>query len=136
METSIEYSVANESMPVVQGEEQAIEVLVREAEAEANLLGLKAQADALRQQVRLEITQARLAIESEKAAVRAAGEFVRNAREQLVLAEGRYEVGVGSIIELDAAQLSLTSAKAQEAQEDFKLATARSQLLKAIGREP
>jgi outer membrane protein len=57
-----------------------------------------------------------------------------NAREQLRLAEGRYSSGVGSIIELGDAQIAATSAAAQVVQADFNLATARAQLLTALGR--
>ena len=50
------------------------------------------------------------------------------------LAEQRYAVGVGSAIELGDAQVALTQAAAQAVQADDKLATARAQLLRALGR--
>ncbi|MDB5100925.1 MAG: hypothetical protein JWM80_5346, partial [Cyanobacteria bacterium RYN_339] len=103
-------------------------------EAKASLEGLQAQADGQRQALQLEVEQARLAVSSEKAAVVAAAESTKNAREQLRLAEGRYAAGVGSVIELADAQLGYTSAAAQEVQEGYRLATARAQLLKALGR--
>jgi outer membrane protein len=103
-------------------------------EARANLESLQAQVDGERQALRLEVEQARLAVASEKAAVVAAKETTKNAREQLRLAEGRYAAGVGSVIELADAQLAYTSAQAQEVQEGYRLATARAQLLKALGR--
>jgi outer membrane protein len=104
-------------------------------EAEASLEGTRAQAIALRQQVRLDLTEATLAITSQKAAIRSAQEAASNAAERLKLAEGRYAAGVGNIIELADAQLALTSARSQVVQEEFRLATARAQLLKALGRE-
>lgn len=104
-------------------------------EAEASLEGTRAQAAALRQQVRLELTEATLAITSQKAAIQAAQESERNATERLKLAEGRYAAGVGNIIELSDAQLALTTARSQVVQEEFRLAVARAQLLKALGRE-
>lgn len=104
------------------------------SEAEAELAGLAAQADAQRQQIRLEIEQARLAIQSGQGAVKAAGESVKNAQEQLRLAEGRYEAGVGNILELSDAQLALTTARSQQVQEEQRLAQARARLLKALGR--
>lgn len=103
-------------------------------EAEANLASLRAQADTLRQQVRLELERARLSVQAEKVAVVAAAESVRSAREQLSLAEGRYAAGVGSILEWGDSQLALVTAEAQEVQENFKLASARAQLIKALGR--
>jgi len=104
------------------------------AEARANLDQLAAQVDAEHLALRLEVEQARLAVSSEKAALVAAGVATKNAREQLRLAEGRYAAGVGSVIELADAQLAYTSAAAQEVQEGYRLATARAQLLKALGR--
>jgi outer membrane protein len=98
------------------------------------LESLQAQADTQHQALRLEVEQARLAVASEKAAIVAAAETTRNAKEQLRLAEGRYAAGVGSVIELADAQLAYTSAAAQEVQEGYRLATARAQLLKALGR--
>lgn len=104
------------------------------AGAEADMSNLVAQADLLRQQIRLEIEQARLAILSGQGAVKAAAESVRFAQEQLRLAEGRYEAGVGSILELSDAQLAVTTARSQEVQEEQRLAQARARLLKALGR--
>jgi len=104
------------------------------AEAHAELEGLRAQVDALRQQIRLEVDQARLAVKGTQASLDASGEAVLFARQRLRLAEGRYETGVGSVIELSDAQLALTSAEAQKVQADLNLATARAQLLQALGR--
>ncbi len=102
-------------------------------EAQASLDALTAQLDALRQQVRLDVEQARLAVRAAKTSLSAAGEALTNARQQLRLAEGRYQVGAGSIIELSDAQVTATSAAAQRVQADYNLATARAQLLRALG---
>ncbi|TMA25628.1 MAG: TolC family protein [Deltaproteobacteria bacterium] len=104
-------------------------------EAEANAAGAVAQLDILRQQIRLDLDQARLAVRAARESVGAAQEALINARERLRLAEGRYETGVGSVIELGDAQVALTSAAAQAVQADDRLATARAQLLHALGRE-
>ena len=106
----------------------------QEREAQANLTGLEAQVAAIRQQVRLDVDQARLAVRADKAALSAAGEALVNARERLRLAEGRYQIGVGSVIELGDAQVALTSAAAQRVQADYNLSSARAQLLRALGR--
>jgi outer membrane protein len=103
-------------------------------EAAASLTGLEAQLAILQQQVRLELEQARLAVRAAKAALGAAGEALVNARERLRLAEGRYQIGAGSIIELGDAQVALTAAGAQKVQADYVLASARAQLLRALGR--
>ncbi|MFP5500959.1 MAG: TolC family protein [Candidatus Sericytochromatia bacterium] len=110
----------------------------REAQADqarASLASLRAQADALRQQLRLTVEQARLRVVAAKAAVAAAAETVRNARVRLDLAEGRYGAGVGSVLELGDAQLAYTNAQASAVQEQYNLASARAQLLQALGRE-
>ena len=103
-------------------------------EAEANRVILSAEVEALRLQVRLQIDQARLGVRAAVGALAAADEALTNARERLRLAEGRYEAGVGNIIELGDAQLALTSAEAQRVQAEFNLSSARAQLLQALGR--
>jgi outer membrane protein len=103
-------------------------------EQKANLEGIEAQRDLLRQQVRLGVEQARLAVRAAKAALGAAAEAEANAKEQLRLAEGRYQAGVGSIIELGDAQVAATTAAAQKVQADYNVSTARAQLLNALGR--
>lgn len=118
------------SWPVFQGGQTRAQVRV----ARAELAGLEAQVDALRQGVRLEVDQARLAVRAAVAALGAADDAVLNAREGLRLAEGRYETGVGNMIELGDAQLALTNAEAQSVQAEYSLASARARLLKALGR--
>ncbi|HVE83960.1 MAG TPA: TolC family protein, partial [Myxococcales bacterium] len=103
-------------------------------EANAQLDSLRAQLDQLRQSVRLDVDQARLAVRASKAALEASGDAVANARERLKLAEGRYQAGVGNAIELGDSQVALTSALAQQVQADERLAAARAQLLRALGR--
>lgn len=103
-------------------------------EAEANLAGLEAQRDGLRQSILLELEQAGLGIRAAKATLRATDEALVNARERLRLAEGRYASGVGNVIELGDAQVAVTNAAAMRTQADLNLSTARSQLLHALGR--
>jgi outer membrane protein len=106
---------------------------IREASATANVL--RGQYEIQRQQIRLELEQARLAVRAAKASVEATHEAVVNAREQLRLAEGRYLAGVGNVIELGDAQVTLTTISAQEVTAQFSLATARAQLLVALGQD-
>jgi outer membrane protein len=103
-------------------------------EAEASLVALTAQLEASRQQVRLAIEQARLAIRAAKESIGLAQVALENARVRLELAEGRYQAGVGNAIELGDAQLALTSASAQRVQAEYALATARAQMMHALGR--
>jgi outer membrane protein len=102
-------------------------------EAKGNLQGIGGQVAALRLQVQVDVEQGRLAIAAAKATITAAEEALLNAREQLRLAEGRYKQGLGSVIELDDAQVAHTTAAAQAVQARFNLASARAQLLAALG---
>ena len=94
-----------------------------------------AQLDLQRQQVRADVDGARLAVRAGRESLGATQEALLNARERLRLAEERYQVGVGSAIELGDAQVALTQAAAQAVQADNRLATARAQLLRAVGRQ-
>ena len=103
-------------------------------EAEANLQSVEQQKAAEVLQIRLDVESARLAVRAAKASLGATVEAVTNAKEQLRLAESRYTTGVGSIIELTDAQLGYAQAAAQAVQARYGLATARVQLLNALGR--
>ena len=103
-------------------------------EQKALLTGLEAQLELQKQQVRLDVEQARLAVRAAKENTVATAEALVNAQERLRLAEGRYQAGVGNVIELGDAQVALTNAQAQKVQAEYNLATARAQLLKALGR--
>jgi outer membrane protein len=92
------------------------------------------QADALRQQVRLDVEQARLSVVATKATLDSAHDALVNAQDQLRLAEGRYEAGVGTVIEMGDAQVVLASAAQQEVQARSYLASPPPQLLPAVGR--
>jgi outer membrane protein len=103
-------------------------------EAQANVAQVAAQLDLVRAQLRVEVEQARLSVRAAQASLGAAKDALLSAQERLRLAEGRYETGIGSIIELGDAQVALTSAAVQAVQADLKLSAARAQLLKALGR--
>lgn len=101
---------------------------------EASLTVIQAQLQVLEQQIRLSIEQAKLSIRATKAASAVADVAIQNAQIRLELAEGRYKAGVGNMIELGDAQLAFSSAEAQKVQAEYNLATARAQLLQALGR--
>lgn len=103
-------------------------------EARANIDVAKAQITQQQLQIRVDVETASLAVQTAKVVIAAAADATLNAREQLRLAEGRYESGVGSIIELNDAQLALQNAEAQSVQAETSLALARAQLLLALGR--
>ena len=103
-------------------------------EAEANEGQLVAQLDFVREQLRLEVQQARLAVRGALASFGAVQQALANARVRLQLAEARYQTGVGNAIELGDAQVAVTAAAVQAVQAEQRLSTARAQLLKALGR--
>jgi outer membrane protein len=102
-------------------------------EAKGSLASAEAQADGVRLQVSVDVVQGRLAVRAAKASIGGAEEALTNAREQLRLAEARYQTGQGSIIELADAQVAYTTAEAQEVSARYSLASARAQLLTALG---
>ncbi len=103
-------------------------------QAEASLSSITATRDLTRLQIQLSVNTAQLFVRAAKATIGAADEALESAREQLRLAEQRYATGVGNIIELDDAQVTYTSAAAQVVQARYNLASARAQLLAALGR--
>jgi len=104
-------------------------------EAEAQLASLRARRDALEQQIWVAVEQAQLGVRAAQEAVIASGEVVLATRERLTLAEGRYQAGAGSAIELGDAQLGAVAAAAQKVGAEYRLATARAELLFALGRK-
>ena len=103
-------------------------------EARANVTVAQAQLSQAELGVRFQVEQARLSLRSAKAAIDAAQDARENAKERLRLAEGRYEQGVGSIIELDDAEVAALAAGAQLVQAEYNLASARAGLLSALGK--
>jgi outer membrane protein len=103
-------------------------------QAQAGLANVDAQRSLEELQIRLDVNSARLAIRAAKATIGASDDALGSATEQLRLAEQRYATGVGSIIELNDAQVGYTSAAAQVVQARYGLASARAQLLAALGR--
>ncbi len=104
------------------------------AEAKATLRAIDAQEDAFRLQVRIDVEQAALAVRAARASLGAAVLALENAKKQLQLAEKRYATGMGSVIELSDAQVTRTSAAAQEVGARFSLASSRAALWGALGR--
>ncbi|MCS6914279.1 MAG: TolC family protein [Myxococcales bacterium] len=103
-------------------------------EAEAQLLAARADLEALRQQVRSELQQALLLVENSQRALAAAESVLAQAEQQLAMAAGRYQAGVGNIIELGDAQLGVMQARAQRVQADYDLQVARAGLRLQLGQ--
>jgi outer membrane protein len=105
---------------------------VREADAQVD--AARAERDRLVQQVWVAVQQAVASVRAAAEAVTASDEALSAARERLRLADGRYQAGVGSIIELGDAELSAAQAGAQKVAADYALASARAALVLALGR--
>ena len=105
------------------------------AEQKANLSNLKYNEEVLRQNIALEVRQAVLNLEQAAESIRVSETALRQARENLDLAEGRYTTGVGNIIELTDAQASLTTAEANHVQALYTYKTTVAALEKATARQ-
>lgn len=103
-------------------------------EAQANSEGLAAQEEELRQRIELEVRSSLLELHRAETSIQVSQETETQANENLALAEGRYQVGVGNIIELTDAQTAATSARANVIQSLYTFKTAFAELEKAIGQ--
>jgi TolC family type I secretion outer membrane protein len=84
----------------------------RVKETQALVETARANYDTVELQVRLEVEQAYIAVTESAERYGATEKAVESAQENLRLAQGRYDAGVGTILELTEAQLSLTNAEA------------------------
>ncbi len=103
------------------------------SEARAVLRNLQAQEESTRQGIRLEAEQAflnqKLAIEQIDVTQKA----VEQAKENYALASGRYQVGVGSPLEITDAEVQLANARANYIQAIYNYKRADAQIEKAMG---
>jgi outer membrane protein TolC len=95
---------------------------------------VKSSRDLLLLQVRTDVEQAVSGVTEARARRDVSRTLVSQAKENLDLAQGRYQAGLGTIIDVTTSQTSYTSAQAQEVKAVFDLASAWAQLQHAIGR--
>lgn len=102
-------------------------------EARANLDVIKANEDALKQKVSLEVESAYLSMKEAEERIAAGKLVIRQAEENLELARGRYSAGVGNHIEITDAMISLNNARMTyiTALSDYEVSQAKLQ--KAMG---
>jgi len=98
------------------------------------LASTRASRDILLLQMRTEVEQAVAGVNEARARRDVSRILVGQAKENLELAQGRYQAGLGTIIDVTTSQTSYTSAQAQEVKALFDLASAWAQLQHAIGR--
>ncbi|HXK30498.1 MAG TPA: TolC family protein [Candidatus Binatia bacterium] len=106
----------------------------RVEEALRNYYVIKSQEEQQRQQVALDVEQSYLRMVELQERIKANEAAAKAAKENLDLANGRYQVGVGSIIEVTDAQTLYTDAQTTyvRALYDYKIADA--QFVRAIGK--
>lgn len=111
---------------------QGGQVRFQQREQEAELMRLGAEEQLIVQTVVQEIRRAQRNIQGAAASVETRRILVLNAEEQLNLAQGRYETGLGNIVELSDAQLALTQAKFDEIEANLALSLARANLISSV----
>jgi outer membrane protein TolC len=94
---------------------------------------IRAQAEQQKQQVALEVEQGYANVSSAQERIKASKAAEQAAKENLELANGRYQVGVGSIIEVTDAQQLYVQAEVDYVNSLYSYKVAEAQLLKAVG---
>jgi outer membrane protein len=103
------------------------------AEQRANLRNLISQEESLKLNIRLEAEQAYLSQKQSAEQVRVTEKAVGQAQENYDLASGRYQVGVGSPLEITDAEVQLANAKANYIQALYNYKVAEAKIEKAMG---
>jgi outer membrane protein len=108
--------------------------MARYKETRVLLDGAQARVRATELDISREVEQAHINVTESDERIQAAKTAVASAMENFRLAQGRFDAGVGTILELTDAQLALTQAQNQETQAlaDYRISLARLQ--RAIGR--
>ena len=103
------------------------------AQGKATLRSLQAQEENTKLSIRLEGEQAYLGLKLADEQIRVTEKAVTQAQDNYDLASGRYQVGVGSPLEITDAEVSLATARANYIQALYNYKTAESRIEKAMG---
>ena len=95
---------------------------------------VRAQLEELRQRIALEVEESFLNLVEAGERIKANEAQTRSAKENLDLANGRYQVGVGSIIEITEAQVINTRAQTDYIRSIYDHKVAEARLARAMGR--
>jgi TolC family type I secretion outer membrane protein len=98
-----------------------------------NYYNIRAQEEDRRQQIALEVEQSYLRVVELQERIKATDSAARAAKENLDLAQGRYQVGVGSIIEVTDAETLYTDAQTTYIRTIYDYKIADAQLARAMG---
>jgi outer membrane protein len=102
-------------------------------QARATLRNLQAQEESTKQNIRLEAEQAYLSLNLAIEQITVTQKTVEQAKENYDLASGRYQVGVGSPLEITDAEVQLANARANNIQAIYSYKTAEARIEKAMG---
>jgi outer membrane protein len=108
--------------------------IARYQEAKAVLEGARANVKSTELTILQNVEQAEIAVEEAAERILAAQALVASAQENFRLAQGRFDAGVGTILELTDAQLALTQAHNTESQAHAHNRNAQARLDRAVGR--
>jgi outer membrane protein TolC len=98
-----------------------------------NYYNIRAQEEERRQQIALDVEQSYLRVVETQERIIATEAATRAAKENLDLAQGRYQVGVGSIIEVTDAETLFTDAQTNYVRTLYDYKIADAQLARAMG---
>jgi outer membrane protein len=87
----------------------------------------------LRQQVERDVRSAWISASTAWQRIPVTEEFVKQAQLALVLAQGRYNLGLASIVEITQAQLNLTQAQIENVSATYDYQSAYAQLQYTVG---
>ncbi|MBI2989231.1 MAG: TolC family protein [Deltaproteobacteria bacterium] len=104
-------------------------------EALRNYHSVRAQEEEKKQQVALEVEQSYVNLVNAQERIKATDSAEQAAKENFDLATGRYQVGVGSIIEVTDAQTLYTDAQTNHIRSLYDYKIAEAQLIRAMGRQ-
>ena len=107
--------------------------IARHREARANLDAAQARVRATELDIQRDVEQAQISVNEAEERIQAAQTAVLSAQENFRLAQGRFDAGVGTILELTDAQLALTQTQNTEAQALADYRIALSNLDRAVG---
>jgi len=102
-------------------------------QGKATLRSLQAQEENTKLSIRLEGEQAYLGLKLADEQIRVTEKAVTQAQENYDLASGRYQVGVGSPLEITDAEVSLATARANHIQALYNYKVAEARIEKAMG---
>lgn len=119
------------SIPIVDGGATRAQVSI----AKAQLMSLEAASEKLRQDILLDVGRALTDLRTAREQVRISALTLEDALENRKLAEGRYETGVGTPLEVTDALLNLTDAQLSSYNAQYSLQIAIINLESAVGVE-